>query len=113
MCLECQEICPVDAIRFSPFRRKTKSIEIPIDQGKRNLLKTLALSLLAVPIVRVIIGRTESPQNQYLLRPPGALPEDEFLDRCVRCGECIRVCPVNIFISNVYLQYILLSLRHL
>lgn len=27
------------------------------------------------------------------LRPPGALPEDEFLARCIRCGRCGEACP--------------------
>jgi len=28
-----------------------------------------------------------------LLRPPGALPEDDFLAACVRCGQCVEACP--------------------
>ncbi len=32
---------------------------------------------------------------QPLLRPPGALPEKEFLASCVLCQECIRVCPTH------------------
>ncbi len=28
-----------------------------------------------------------------LIRPPGALPENEFLDKCTRCNECVKVCP--------------------
>ena len=29
------------------------------------------------------------------LRPPGALPEKDFLAACVRCGLCVRDCPYN------------------
>ncbi|MDR2451660.1 MAG: MauM/NapG family ferredoxin-type protein, partial [Candidatus Accumulibacter sp.] len=29
------------------------------------------------------------------LRPPGALPEDEFLAACTRCGLCVRDCPYD------------------
>lgn len=29
------------------------------------------------------------------IRPPGALPEDEFLGACVRCGLCVRDCPFD------------------
>jgi len=30
-----------------------------------------------------------------LIRPPGALPEESFVTACVRCGECMRICPEN------------------
>ena len=29
------------------------------------------------------------------IRPPGALPEDDFLAACVRCGLCVRDCPYD------------------
>lgn len=30
-----------------------------------------------------------------VLRPPGALAEDKFLEICSRCGHCVSVCPAN------------------
>ena len=27
------------------------------------------------------------------LRPPGAVPEREFLARCIHCGQCVEICP--------------------
>lgn len=45
-------------------------------------------SLLRIPAH----GALWSPE---LVRPPAALPEPDFLDRCIRCGECMKVCPTN------------------
>ena len=36
-----------------------------------------------------------NPWSETLVRPPGALPEPGFLDRCIRCGQCMKVCPTN------------------
>ena len=36
------------------------------------------------------------PVQTVPLRPPGALKEAEFRDRCVRCGNCMSVCPTNV-----------------
>jgi len=35
---------------------------------------------------------TESRLRRFL-RPPGALPEKEFLAACIGCGQCANVCP--------------------
>jgi len=29
------------------------------------------------------------------LRPPGALQEKQFLAACIKCGQCVQVCPVE------------------
>ncbi len=29
------------------------------------------------------------------LRPPGAASEGDFLKTCIKCGECVRVCPYD------------------
>lgn len=33
--------------------------------------------------------------HELRLRPPGAIDEDEFLASCIKCGQCVQVCPVK------------------
>lgn len=33
--------------------------------------------------------------HQTLLRPPGALAEKDFLSTCIKCGQCVQVCPYH------------------
>ena len=42
--------------------------------------------------VAFLAGRSEA---KGLLRPPGALSEKEFLASCIKCGQCIQVCPFH------------------
>ena len=32
---------------------------------------------------------------ETLLRPPGALAEKDLLASCIKCGQCVQVCPVE------------------
>ncbi|MBL1216225.1 MAG: 4Fe-4S dicluster domain-containing protein [Planctomycetes bacterium] len=38
-------------------------------------------------------GSVDSSDGTIPLRPPGALAEDEFLARCIRCLRCVESCP--------------------
>ena len=51
-----------------------------------------AASGAAVSVIGYLpIGR----ELQVRLRPPGALDEQLFLASCIKCGQCVQVCPVN------------------
>lgn len=47
------------------------------------------------PVSDLIEKNVRLPTARTLLRPPGALPEDRFLDTCYRCGNCIDACPAG------------------
>jgi ferredoxin-type protein NapG len=64
------------------------------DRARRRFLRTVAgagtlLSLSALGYLPVAgAGPTR-------LRPPGGLEEDDFLASCIKCGQCVQVCPVQ------------------
>ena len=54
----------------------------------------MAAGAALIPLMRSTTGFA-SDKNDRLLRPPSALEESDFLTRCIRCGECMKVCPNN------------------
>ncbi|MDP3538391.1 MAG: ferredoxin-type protein NapF [Azonexus sp.] len=40
------------------------------------------------------------PRPQAQIRPPWALAEGEFIDRCSRCNDCLKACPQKILVAG-------------
>lgn len=34
------------------------------------------------------------------VRPPGAVSEEQLLDQCIRCGQCVEVCPAEAIVID-------------
>jgi ferredoxin len=96
LCMECQQGCPHNRITFRPSL-KLKGIG-PLLPERRLLLGGMAGGLLlALP------ARFRNPEKESrLLRPPGVRSEDDFLKKCVRCGECMKVCLKNALYPAAY-----------
>jgi len=97
LCLTCQYVCPTGAISFklaSPFRKEEREFAPEgLATSRRNFIKAAALGALALPVMKLKVQ--EKSFNPFLIRPPGALPEEQFLDKCIRCAECMKACPTN------------------
>lgn len=58
---------------------------------RREVLKGLGVVGLFAALT-ALFGRSEADAEPKL-RPPGALSENEFLARCIRCNKCAQACP--------------------
>jgi polyferredoxin len=95
LCMNCVADCPESGIqfRFFPPAPGSETIE-GANLKRRKVLAGLAAGAAAVPLLRANTGLAAEP-HERLIRPPGALDEPQFLSRCIRCGECMKVCPNN------------------
>ena len=93
MCLNCESACPEDVIEFRFLPGRESTISKP-DTVRRTALASTAAGLVAIPTLRAT-GLLSIPFDAKRIRPPGSIAEKEFLDRCIRCGECMKVCPNN------------------
>lgn len=89
-CMDCQAVCPDRVVRFRFVRKPSTA---PVDLSRRKLLGAGLTGLFAAGLARTRF--TDPVRSGLVIRPPAALVEDEFLDRCIRCGECVRVCSTS------------------
>ncbi|MBU0676213.1 MAG: 4Fe-4S binding protein [Proteobacteria bacterium] len=91
LCLDCIDQCPGNRISF---RFTSQSHPRPsFDLSRRIFIGSLAAGgLLPFFLKSRVLAQRPNP---LLIRPPGALPEEDFTGRCVRCGECMKVCIGN------------------
>lgn len=88
MCLDCARVCPSNAIAF-PVKWEVAPRR-QYDAGRRDLIGGLLAGTAVVSLFGA--ANKHGAGENHLLRPPGAL-DPAFLDKCIRCGECMRSCP--------------------
>jgi len=101
-CRRCEVVCPgVTRFSVSPAPQMEPPQYLPGLPGRRQFLQAglagagftvgsmLGLDSLQQPASVGLIRPTA------LIRPPGAVPEEDFLRLCLRCGCCMQACPSN------------------
>lgn len=91
-CWNCDDICPQNAVSFG-FRKARRAAGM--DLGRRRVITSIAAGVVTVPLMRSVASSKPAYHQAMLIRPPGAREEGDFLRRCVRCGECMKVCITN------------------
>ena len=116
-CAECQKICKMDAIKsdftvtdfgecvqcydcvkdcpphVTSINFKGKIKPNKFDLGRRRVITSAVAGLVSVGILKTNFVSRNSKAG--LIRPPGSREENEFLDRCIRCHECVKVCSTS------------------
>jgi MauM/NapG family ferredoxin protein len=92
-CRTCSKVCPQNAITF-PVSISLGGEYSKVDFSRRGFLTSLAGGL-GVGFLAMQTPFTLKQGKHQLIRPPGAIPETEFLRTCIRCGECMKSCLTN------------------
>jgi len=90
-CLNCREDCPTDAISYQ-FQSPTHMKTAP-DLSRRSFIGAGALALFGSGLFS--LSALNPRKTDRRLRPPGSLREDDFMERCIRCEECVRICATS------------------
>lgn len=101
-CWNCDDVCPRNAVSFgfhpslSPLAKGgIKEGYGGLDLNRRRVITSVFTGIAAVPLLKATPLSNANYTNPRLIRPPGSLEEKEFLKRCVKCGECMKVCITN------------------
>lgn len=123
VCFNCVDDCPEGALAFrflpaarpavapapapapaleesaaaprAPSRVPAGEIAGP-DLGRRRLLFAGLAGAVAAPFLRLSPAVDDRSFSPTAIRPPGSVSESEFLERCLKCDQCVSVCPTNV-----------------
>jgi len=93
-CLACQYECPDRSVRYRAGFTRTR-----FDLGRRQALAAVGSAVVLAPLARAAVYRKLQAR---LVRPPGAIPEPDFMNACLRCGMCMKACPTGCLQPTVF-----------
>jgi ferredoxin len=90
-CLDCMASCKPGDIRFR-FQLKSAQKE-QYDLSRRGALGALAAGAAGALFLGTDLRLRQ--ENPWRIRPPGVTDEDTFQSTCIRCSQCMKICPTT------------------
>lgn len=90
----CIYRCPVNVLSFGNIKKSS------VDFQRRDIVFAGLSTVFLAPLLRY--SYSEERMNSLLIRPPGALKEIDFLQKCIRCSACVKVCPQNFLQPSLF-----------
>ena len=117
LCQSCAGVCPTEAIKFverwniEDLKTENDPVTQETTLGRRGFLSLATGAVAAVAggagaaaAVKACGAQLGESDALALVRPPGSVPEREFLQMCIRCGECFKACPNNVLQAEGFQQ---------
>lgn len=117
LCQTCAGVCPTHSIKFverwNAFDLKEANLPPTRETvlGRRGFLGLIggaAASVAGGVVVSAAVKHwgagLDEARSFRPVRPPGSVPEQEFLQLCIRCGECFKACPNSVLQSMGFEQ---------
>jgi ferredoxin len=105
-CQSCGGVCPTTSIKFVSSRnikniqskKQTINTHVIVEPAyeRRQFLFNVIGAVGGAGAATAIANQAGSYTKIYPVRPPGSVPEDIFRRQCVRCGQCLKVCPGSV-----------------
>lgn len=92
MCSTCIEECPKEILGYQ-FTMPQAKPDTVVNLPRRRVTAALAAGVVLAPAAKLDFSGAE--RSRAVLRPPNIGTEEEFLNLCIRCGECMKVCLTN------------------
>ena len=91
VCWNCIEDCPEKALSWQ-WMPPAEAVDRATGVSRRAFFGAAAGGVATAAALKV-----QAVEGYPMrIRPPGALAEPDFLDRCLKCGECMKVCPTGV-----------------
>ncbi len=91
VCWNCIEDCPEEALSWQ-WMPTEEQLDREIGVSRRAFFGTTVGGAATMAALH-----TQAMEGYPArIRPPGSLAEPHFLDRCLKCGECMKACPTGV-----------------